>query len=623
MQTKQRLDVPLSLKSVSDSGEFEGYGSVFGVKDSHDDVVMSGAFAASLRAWSDRKALPALLWQHRMDEPIGVYTEMKEDDVGLYVRGRLLIDDDPLAKRAHAHMKAGSLTGLSIGYVLKDWEYDRTKEAFLLKEIDLWEVSLVTFPSNDEARISDVKNALARGEIPEQKKIERVLRDVGLSRTQAKAFMAGGYSALSLRDAEDVGSALNALKKSELLIRRNTMAVDIKDVEQVAQELQQKFDDFKAKNDKRVEAIEQEKGKLAGQVETLNGKLSELENLKSDLEKELLELKRPAGGAQNKLATEHKEAFVGFLRKGREDGLRDLERKALQVGTDEDGGYAVPEELDRNILNLLKDEVVMRQEATVITVGGSDYKKLVNLGGTASGWVGETDTRSQTATSRLELIEPLMGEIYGNPQATQKMLDDAFFNVEAWINSELATEFAEQEEIAFTSGDGTKKPKGFLAYESTDETDKVRAFGKLQHIVSGDATAVTADAIIKLIYTLRKAHRTGAKFMMNNNSLFAIRLLKDTEGNYLWRPGLELGQPSSLAGYGIAENEQMPDIAADAKAIAFGNFKRGYTIVDRIGTRILRDPYTNKPFVGFYTTKRTGGMLVDSQAIKLLKIAAA
>lgn len=273
------------------------------------------------------------------------------------------------------------------------------------------------------------------------------------------------------------------------------MAVDIKDVEQVAQELQQKFDDFKAKNDKRVDAIEQEKGKLAGQVETLNGKLSELENLKSDLEKELLELKRPAGGAQNKLATEHKEAFVGFLRKGREDGLRDLERKALQVGTDEDGGYAVPEELDRNILNLLKDEVVMRQEATVITVGGSDYKKLVNLGGTASGWVGETDTRSQTATSRLELIEPLMGEIYGNPQATQKMLDDAFFNVEAWINSELATEFAEQEEIAFTSGDGTKKPKGFLAYESTDETDKVRAFGKLQHIVSGEATGVTADAI--------------------------------------------------------------------------------------------------------------------------------
>ena len=401
------------------------------------------------------------------------------------------------------------------------------------------------------------------------------------------------------------------------------MAVELKDVEQVAQELQQKFDDFKAKNDKRVEAIEHEKGKLAEQVETLNGKLSELAHLKTDLEQELLELKRPNGGVQSKAVAEHKAAFVNFMRKGREEGLRELERKALQVGTNEDGGYAIPEELDRNILTLLKDEVVMRQEATVITIGGSEYKKLVNVGGTASGWVGETEARNQTNTSKLKHIEPFMGEIYGNPQATQKMLDDAFFNVESWINSELAREFAEQEEIAFTSGDGDKKPKGFLAYESTDEADKDRTFGKLQHIVSGAATAVTADAIIKLIYSLRKAHRTGAKFMMNNNSLFAIRLLKDAEGNYLWRPGLELGQPSLLAGYAIAENEQMPDIAADAKAIAFGNFKRGYTIVDRIGTRVLRDPYTNKPFVGFYTTKRTGGMLVDSQAIKLLKIAAA
>lgn len=398
------------------------------------------------------------------------------------------------------------------------------------------------------------------------------------------------------------------------------MSVDVKDVEQVAQELQVKFDAFKEKNDKRLEAVEQEKGKLAGEVETLNGKLSELDELKSALEEELKQVKRPAGGPQSKAASEHKTAFIDFMRKGKDDGLRELERKALQVGVDEDGGYAVPEELDRTILNLLKDEVVMRQEATTITVGGANYKKLVNLGGTASGWVGETDARPETDASKLGQIEPFMGEIYGNPQATQTMLDDAFFNVEDWINSELAIEFAEQEEIAFTSGNGTKKPKGFLAYASSLDDDKTRAFGTLQHILSGAAAGVTADAIIKLVYTLRKVHRNGAKFMMNNNSLFAIRILKDSEGNYLWRPGLELGQPSSLAGYGVAENEQMPDIAADAKAIAFGNFKRGYTIVDRIGTRILRDPYTKKPFVGFYTTKRTGGMLVDSQAIKLLQI---
>lgn len=212
MLTKQRMDFPLTLKSVSDSGEFEGYGSVFGVKDSYGDIVIPGAFVKSLDNWKAKGSQPAMLWQHKSDEPIGIYTEMKEDEVGLFVKGRLLIDDDPLAKRAHAHMKAGSLTGLSIGYMLNDWEYDRTKDAFLLKEIDLWEVSPVTFPSNDEARVSDVKSAFARGETPSPKSIERVLRDVGLSRTQAKAFMATGYGAISQRDADELGSALNALK---------------------------------------------------------------------------------------------------------------------------------------------------------------------------------------------------------------------------------------------------------------------------------------------------------------------------------------------------------------------------------------------------------------------------
>ena len=400
------------------------------------------------------------------------------------------------------------------------------------------------------------------------------------------------------------------------------MAVEIKDVEQVAQDLQKKFDEFREKNDKRIEAVEQEKSKLAGEVDTLNGKLSELDQLKSDLEAELAAVKRPGGGTQSKAATEHKTAFMQFVRKGNEDGLRELEQKALQTGVDADGGYAVPEELDRTLLDVLKDQVVMRQEANIITVGTSDYKKLVNLHGAASGWVGEPDDRPATNTPKLAQIVPFMGEIYGNPQATQTMLDDGFFNVEEWIKSELALEFAEQEEVAFTSGNGTLKPKGFLAYPSALTDDKTRAFGTLQHILSGAAGGVTADAIIKLVYTLRKVHRTGAKFMMNNNSLFQVRILKDSEGNYLWRPGLELDQPSTLAGYGVAENEQMPDVAADAKAIAFGNFKRGYTIVDRIGTRILRDPYTNKPYVGFYTTKRTGGMLADSQAIKLMQIGA-
>lgn len=213
MLNKKRLDIPFEIKSVSDTGAFTGYGSVFGVKDSYSDIVIKGAFANSLNKWKEKGRLPALLWQHKMDEPIGYYTKMVEDDNGLYLEGQLLINDDPLAKRAHAHMKAKSLSGLSIGYILNDYDYDKEKSAFILKDIDLWEVSVVTFPANDEARIDNVKSIFESGDIPPPKEIERVLRDVGLSRTQAKAFMSEGYSSLKQRDASNSEeNALNILK---------------------------------------------------------------------------------------------------------------------------------------------------------------------------------------------------------------------------------------------------------------------------------------------------------------------------------------------------------------------------------------------------------------------------
>lgn len=208
---KKRLDTPLKIKTVSDTGEFSGYGSVFGVKDSYSDIVEPKAFEKSLASWKSKGGLPALLWQHKHDEPIGIYTKMEEDENGLYVEGRLLIDDDPVAKRAHAHLKAGSVTGLSIGYALNDYEYDKDKGAYLLKDIDLWEVSLVTFPANDQARIDEVKNALEHGEIPSEKTIERALRDVGFSRSQAKKFMAKGFN--GLRDAEEKADLETLLKQ--------------------------------------------------------------------------------------------------------------------------------------------------------------------------------------------------------------------------------------------------------------------------------------------------------------------------------------------------------------------------------------------------------------------------
>ena len=207
------LNVPLKIKNVSDSGEFEGYASVFDVVDSYSDVVVKGAFQKSLEAWAERGDLPSVLWQHKMSEPIGPFSEMKEDDHGLFVRGRLLINDDPLAKRAHAHMKAGSVKGMSIGYILKDWEYDSAKGVFLLKEIELWEVSIVTMPANTEAKITEVKSALQKGEIPPPSIVEKALREaLGFTRSQAKGFMSKGYSALDQREADDDEDALNPLK---------------------------------------------------------------------------------------------------------------------------------------------------------------------------------------------------------------------------------------------------------------------------------------------------------------------------------------------------------------------------------------------------------------------------
>ena len=214
MLNKNRFDVALKIKSVSETGEFSGYGSVFGVKDSYGDVVVPGAFTESLEDWQSKSAMPAMLWQHDTSEPIGVYTAMKEDESGLVVEGRLLIDDDPLAKRAHAHLKAGSISGLSIGYSLAEngYHWDKDKQAFVLTKIDLWEVSLVTFPANDEARVQDVKRALTVGETPQPKLVERVLRDAGFTRQQAKTFMAKGYGALNQRDADpDCLESLNQL----------------------------------------------------------------------------------------------------------------------------------------------------------------------------------------------------------------------------------------------------------------------------------------------------------------------------------------------------------------------------------------------------------------------------
>lgn len=382
---------------------------------------------------------------------------------------------------------------------------------------------------------------------------------------------------------------------------------------EVAEGIQAKFNEFKEANDKHIEAITQEKAALSGKVDKLNEQISEFEAFKKELEEQQKKNNRP--GISDSAAREYKAGFMKFMRKGDSSAI---ETKDVNTGTDSDGGFAVPEEIDRAIIEIERDMSPMRQVCNSITVSTPDYKKLVNLGGAGSGWVGETDARPKTGSPSLAQVAAFMGEIYANPAATQQSLDDLFFDAEAWLSSEVAKEFDEQEGAAFLSGNGTNKPKGILAYTLSTDNDANRAFGEIQKKVAAATTTVTGNELIDLIHSLKAGYRRNARFMMSNLSVAEVRKLKDNDGAYLWRPGLEAGVPSTLLGYSIVENEDTPEMAANANSILFGDFSRAYTIVDRIGTRILRDPYTNKPYVHFYTTRRTGGMLTDSNAIKVL-----
>jgi HK97 family phage major capsid protein len=400
------------------------------------------------------------------------------------------------------------------------------------------------------------------------------------------------------------------------------MPIEKKDIEQVAEVLEVKFNEMKSANDKALEAVKGELASTKEKAEKQAHDLAELQAYKNDLDEQLKKQGR-IGGQGDSAKTEHRKAFEGFIRKGQTEGLEELERKALNLGVDADGGYAIPEELESSILELLRDGTPMRSVCNQITVGSdTGYKRLVNLNGAASGWVGETTARPATGSPEMAEISPFMGEIYANPEATQKSLDDIYFNAENWLASSIALEFAEKENAAFTSGDASNKPKGFLDYASAATADSVRAFGTLEHMLSGTQAEIDANDIIKIIYKLKAGYRNGAAFMGGTDTLADLMVLTDTTGQYLWRPGLEIGQSSTLRGYNFVENEDMPAKAAGSQPLAFGNFMRGYTIVDRVGTRSLRDPFTNKPYVGFYTTKRVGGMVADSQAIKLIQCAA-
>ncbi|MCJ9428683.1 phage major capsid protein [Kordiimonas marina] len=325
---------------------------------------------------------------------------------------------------------------------------------------------------------------------------------------------------------------------------------------------------------------------------------------------------------------EHKSAFLqGFIQKGNTDRLKALEAKGLTTVPGSDGSYAVPTVIDTEIEKQLRVLSPMRKLVKVKTIETSDYKRLVNIGGTGSGWVGETGTRVDTNTPTLKHVTITPGEIYANAAATQRALDDMQFDAEAWLNEEVAEEFAVQEGSAIVNGDGVNKPTGFLTHTPSALADGARTFGDIQYVPTGtdgafDATS-PADVLVDLVHTLNPRYRQGATFVMNSKTLALVRKFKDTNGNFIWMPGLAAGQPDMLLGYPVAEVEDMPDVASGSLSVAFGNFERAYTLVERTGTRVLRDPYTDKPNVHFYATRRVGGELVNDAALKLLQFSIA
>jgi HK97 family phage major capsid protein len=346
----------------------------------------------------------------------------------------------------------------------------------------------------------------------------------------------------------------------------------------------------------------------------------EMAQLKARIDAQAVAVARPALSGAKAQASPFVE---NYLRKGVETGV---ELKAITSVTDAAGGYAVPEEIDSEIGRLLTAISPIRSIANVVKVGSAGYRKLVAAGGTPSGWVSETAGRPETATPTFIEVAPPFGELYANPAASQAMLDDAAFDVEAWLAGEIATEFARAEGSAFVGGNGINRPKGFLASPNSAQADSVRPFGTLQFLASGAAGAFPgvnpADKLIDLVQTLRPPYRQGAAFVMNSATASSIRKFKTSTGAFLWQPSVVAGQPDTLLGYPVVEAEDMPDVAADSLSIAFGNFRVGYLIAERLETQILRDPFTNKPFVHFYATKRVGGQVANSEAIKLLKFSA-
>ncbi len=387
--------------------------------------------------------------------------------------------------------------------------------------------------------------------------------------------------------------------------------------------LSSSWETFKSLNEQRLKDIER-KGfadpLLTEQLDRIN---DAIDNQKHRMEQFETAFKRPAlaskassGIINNSHNSEYKNAFNAYLRKGHDAGLEAFERKALSVGSDPDGGYLVTPTMSNTIVQTIFESSPMRQICSNETISSDSIELIEDRYEASSGWVTETAGRVDTSAPQVGKRSITVHELYAQPKATQKLLDDSAIDVESWIAEKVSDTFSRKENDAFINGDGVGKPRGFLTYQSGT------TWGKIEQLNSGSSAAVTADKIIELFYLLKEPYMRGATFLMNRATTRLVRQLKETAtGQYLWQPGLTAGAPDTLLGVPVVQAADMPIPAANSLSIAVGDFRQAYLIVDRVGVRTLRDPFTDKPFVKFYTTKRVGGDVVNYEAIKIMKLA--
>ncbi len=351
----------------------------------------------------------------------------------------------------------------------------------------------------------------------------------------------------------------------------------------------------------------------------INTKLQQSEERIAMMDRKMtLPARSPLGGAIEQDAP-HKKAFDAYLRNGDNDGLRGLELdgKSMSTAVNSDGGYLVDPQTSERVQSVLNSGASIRAIAAVVQVEATSYDVLVDHADVGAGWATESGAQAETDTPQIDRITVPLHELSALPKASQRLLDDSAFDIEGWLAGRIADKFARAEAAAFVSGDGIDKPTGFLSHPAVD--NDVWSWGNLGYVPSGTNANPEADAIIELVYALGAAYRKNAVFVMNSKTTAKVRKLKDTDGRFLWSDGLAAGEPARLMGYPVLVAEDMPDPATDAMAIAFGDFSAGYTVAERPDLRILRDPFSAKPHVLFYATKRVGGDVSDFAAIKLMK----